>query len=119
MNSDAFDKENLNIDNPNKDGSVKDNLDSDMLEDNSIHARIQKEVRCLYQNSEQEGLSAFMPLIKEITSAVIPYTTSGRNEVQIIFQNLQKAVEAYKHTDMIGMADCLAIIEENLYECSI
>ncbi len=88
-------------------------------DETSLHARIQKEARCLYQNSEQEGMNAFMPLIKDITSAVIPYTTSGKSEIQIILQNLQKGVEAYKHTDMIGMADCLMIIEENLNECSL
>ena len=85
----------------------------------SLTIRIQNEARILYQNSEQEGLNAFMPLIKDITNAILPYTTSGSSEVQIILQNLQKGVEAYKHTDMIGMADSLMIIGGNLNECGL
>lgn len=85
----------------------------------NLTIRIQNEARILYQNSEQEGLNNFMPLIKDITNAVMPYTTSGSSEVQIILQNLQKGVEAYKHTDMIGMADSLLIIEGKLNECGL
>ncbi len=85
----------------------------------NLTIRIQNEARILYQNSEQEGLNNFMPLIKDITNAVMPYTTSGSSEVQIVLQNLQKGVEAYKHTDMIGMADSLLIIGGKLNECGL
>lgn len=93
MNSDDFNK-----------------ADSSAFSEDSLTVRIQKEARMLYQNYEQEGLSVFMPLIKDITNAILPYTTSGNSDVQTILQNLQKGVEAYKHTDMIGMADCLILI---------
>lgn len=84
------------------------------LDKNNLKSRIQNEATILYQNREQEGIEAFIPLIKDITNEILPYTTSGRQEVQLILQSIQNGVEAYKHSDMIGMADSLMITLGNI-----
>lgn len=75
-----------------------------------LRERLQNEIKLLYQNYEQEGMKEYMPLIKELTNAVLPYMTSGKKEVQNIIKSIQNGVEAFKHTDMIGMADALVMV---------
>lgn len=75
-----------------------------------LKERLQNEIKLLYQNYEQEGMKEYMPIIKELTNAVLPYMTSGKKEVQNIIQSIQNGVEAFKHTDMIGMADALVMV---------
>lgn len=75
-----------------------------------IAGKVQDEITTLYQNREQEGLEAYMPLIKEIITIISPYTSSHGALVQDVLTTIQSAVEAYKHSDMIGMADALELI---------
>lgn len=79
-----------------------------------LNGRILNEIKILYQNYEQEGINEYMPLIKEIINVIQPYTTSGNSEVQVILQSIQRGVEAYKHSDIIGMADSLMIVGDNI-----
>ncbi len=83
---------------------------------NELKGELQNEIKILYQNYEQEAIKAYMPLIKALTNAVLPYTATGGKGIQNIIQGIQNGVEAYKHTDIIGMADALATALININE---
>ncbi|WP_026508107.1 hypothetical protein [Butyrivibrio sp. MC2013] len=76
--------------------------------------RIEKECRLLYQNNEKEAMPVYMDIVKELLSEIGELMTNGVGTAPQAMENITYAVEAYKHLDVIGMADYLLLAGEVL-----
>lgn len=81
-----------------------------------LKKKIEEECKLLYQNSEKEAMPVYMDIVKELLGVLGTLMTQGNKMAPQSMENITYAVEAYKHLDMIGMADYLMLAGEVLYE---
>ena len=75
---------------------------------NIVSEKIKKAVCLLYQNREQEGISAvaeILNVLQELVNNLSVETMESCGRFAVLM--LRELLENYQNQDMIGMADCL------------
>jgi hypothetical protein len=82
--------------------------------DNTLQEEIEQLSTMLYQNLEHEAIPKYMDLVKKIVIAMQSRIDDENVDVAAITAHLNDGVNAYKHLDVIGMADAIVLAGREL-----